>query len=234
VIYGLPEQSPRHDPELTPTILFLEKLLLFYVGGYHTVRLPARCPIPARGPAILISNHISSLDPVMIQSGCRRLIHWMMAREYYTIRSLRWFLGLIGAIPVDRARHDLGSIRKAIRALAAGQVVGMFPEGRIGLKEVGDFEVGAALLALRSGAPVYPVWVEGSTRGSEMVDAFLYPQKVTVVFGNAIALDRSDISRQSLERTAVMMRQAVLALQSRCDNPPPPQLLKNKNSLHFS
>ena len=67
---------------------------------HHTVVLK-RHPLPAEGPAILVCNHTSGLDPHLIQSPCRRLITWMMAKEYYDL----WFLK-----PVF---EQLGVIRRA-------------------------------------------------------------------------------------------------------------------------
>jgi len=151
---------------------------------------------------------------VLIQAACPRLITWMMAREYYEIAGLRWLFDLVGAIPVDRNGRDLHSTRAAFRALRAGRVLGIFPEGYIGVKEVHPFQTGAALLAMRSGVKIFPAWVEGSTRGTEMVEAYFLPQRVGIAFGSPMDLGKCDPSRQALDSAALKMRETVMALQA--------------------
>lgn len=180
---------------------------------YHHLSLLNACTLPQRGPAILVCNHISGIDPVMIQAACPRLIVWMMAREYYEIGALRWFFQRLQAIPVERTGRDLASTRMAFRALANGRVLGVFPEGRIApSRQLLPFQTGVALLALRSGAPVYPAYLEGTSRMTEMVEAFFSPQRLTIRFGPEVLLDRSDASKQGIEAATVKIQQAVAAL----------------------
>src|SRR6185503_14353564 len=69
--------------EERPAIKVLHRLVDLYVRGYPIVEMVSPCQIPKSGPAIVVSNHVSSLDPMLLQWGCPRLITWMMAREYY-------------------------------------------------------------------------------------------------------------------------------------------------------
>src|SRR5271154_5039084 len=70
----------------------------FLCRSYHNLRVLRPCPIPAQGPAILICNHISALDPCLLQSTCRRVIVWMVAAEFYELPGLNWFFRRIQAI----------------------------------------------------------------------------------------------------------------------------------------
>jgi 1-acyl-sn-glycerol-3-phosphate acyltransferase len=185
----------------------------FYMRGYHAVQSFGPCTLPVAGPAILVCNHLSGLDPFILQSCCSRLIVWMMAREYYEIPTMRWFFRTINAIPVDRRGRDLAATRSAIRALEAGRILGIFPQGRIG--ENGEdvpFQTGVAMVAVKTGVGVYPAYIEGSVRDTGMVEAFVYPQRVTVTFGNPVHLDRSDDSRPAIETATSAIRAAVFAL----------------------
>jgi 1-acyl-sn-glycerol-3-phosphate acyltransferase len=118
----------------------------------------------------------------------------MMAREYYDVPGLRRGLDAIGAIPVDRSGRDLAATRAALRALEDGCVVGVFPEGRIATrKELLPFQMGIGLLAMKSGAAVYPAYVRGTQYDKEMSEALFEPQNTTVAFGSAVdfaGLDR--------------------------------------------
>jgi 1-acyl-sn-glycerol-3-phosphate acyltransferase len=167
---------------------------LLYSRVYHQVRVVGRCGVPRNGAAILASNHISGLDPLLLQSACPRLIRWMMAREYYDVPGLRKQLDAIGAIPVERSGRDLAATRAALRALADGCVLGVFPEGRIATRnEVLPFQMGIGLLAVKSGVAVYTAHVRGSQYGKEMTEALSEPQSARLAFGPAV--DFGDMSR---------------------------------------
>src|SRR4051812_32702659 len=82
-----------------------------YARTVHDLRVLSPCRLPKRGPAILVCNHTSGLDPVLIQSTCPRLIVWMMAKEFYDIRWFTWGYELIEAIPVARSGRDVSATR---------------------------------------------------------------------------------------------------------------------------
>lgn len=194
---------------------FLTRLAHGYLRGYHRVAAAASCTLPPTGAAILVCNHISGLDPVVLQSQCARRIVWMMAREYYDIPGLKWFYKAIEAIPVERSGRDLSSTRAALRALESGQILGIFPEGRIETTGgIEPFQVGASLLALRGGAAVYPAALEGTTRGKEMDEVFMYPQRIRVSFGPPIEFDRNRSDRPGINDATRRMQDAVGALMA--------------------
>jgi 1-acyl-sn-glycerol-3-phosphate acyltransferase len=180
---------------------------------HHTiVRSPSR--LPAKGPAILVCNHISGLDPLLIQSACRRMIVWMMAREYYDIPGLNWFFKRIDAIPVERSGRDSAATRAALRALARGNVLGVFPEGRIETDhELLPFQTGVAMMAMKTGVDVYPAYIDGTQRGREMLQAFAIPNDVHLSFGSVITFDGSNTSRDALDVQTNRIRQEVSTLR---------------------
>jgi 1-acyl-sn-glycerol-3-phosphate acyltransferase len=170
-----------------------------------------------RGRAILVSNHISGLDPVLIQSVCHRLVVWMMAKEYYDIKLLSWIFRQVEAIPVHRSGRDAVATRSAMRALQLQRVLGVFPEGRIeDTGEVLDFQTGAALMAIHTGATVYPVAIVGSQEGKEMGECFLYRQSAIVNFGAPVQFDRGSTSREALDNATRLIRAAVMSLRQEC------------------
>lgn len=187
---------------------------LFSRVYHHTlVRRPVR--LPPAGAAILVCNHISGLDPVAIQAVCPRLIIWMMAKEYYQIKAMTWFFDLIHAIPVDRGGRDLAATRAALRALANGHVLGIFPEGKIETtRELLPFQAGVAMIAIKTGAPVYPAYIDGTQRGEQnMLRAFAVSNEMTLRFGPAVEFDRSSTGREVLDRAANAIRLAVSRLR---------------------
>src|SRR3954465_15627638 len=107
-----------HRPENRPIIRLLQAIDVCFARMYHRLSVLSPQRLPRHGPAILICNHVSGLDPLLIQSVCPRLITWMMASEYYAVPGLNWVFKQIGAIPVERSGRDLAATRAAMRALA--------------------------------------------------------------------------------------------------------------------
>lgn len=191
----------------------------FFTRYFHELSVLSPCPIPDHGPAILVSNHTAGIDPLLLQAaGPQRLIVWMMAKEYYEIPLLRWIFRKLQTIPVERSGRDMSATRAALRALEQGRILGVFPEGRIEPdRQILPFQTGIALMAQRSGAPVYPAYLDGTQRGREMVPSLLRPCSATVAFGPKIELGSAPDGREGLERQTDLIRAAVVGLQSRVE-----------------
>jgi 1-acyl-sn-glycerol-3-phosphate acyltransferase len=119
------------------------------------------------GGYILACAHVSHLDPFCLGALWPRRVAWMARVEFYrrgwSARALRW----LRAFPVHRQGVPVSAIREALRRLAHGEVVGLFPEGEImsGRDSVlrgGRIKRGVCLLAARSGRPVLPCLVLGT------------------------------------------------------------------------
>src|SRR4051812_12994992 len=123
--------STKVEPPLRAGARILVGIGRLYTRMFHDLEVLAPNQLPKSGAAILVCNHTSGLDPVLIQSACPRTIVWMMAKEYYEIAAIKRGFQLIDAIPVERSGKDLSSTRAALRALQNGRVLGIFPEGRI-------------------------------------------------------------------------------------------------------
>lgn len=158
-----------------------------WVRTYHRLTVSGSVRIPRRGPVILVSNHISGVDPILIQAVVPRPIIWMVAREYYELRGLRGLFQLIRAIPVARNGRDAAAMRSALRALRDGHVLGIFPEGRIATgSELIPFQQGVGTLAVRSQALIIPVYQSGSSFRASMIRSILEPQNVHQRWGEVI------------------------------------------------
>jgi 1-acyl-sn-glycerol-3-phosphate acyltransferase len=120
-------------------------------------------------------------------------------------------------IPVERSGRDSSALRAALRALQAGRVLGVFPEGRIEKdRELLPFQSGPALLALRTGAPVFPAYLDGTQRGSSMLGVFLHAREVEVTFGSQITLGPlPGEGGADLEVVGKRIQEGVEALRSR-------------------
>jgi 1-acyl-sn-glycerol-3-phosphate acyltransferase len=118
------------------------------------------------GPYILICNHLSGLDPVCVAHAVNNEeISFLGKKELLQGRFAGWFLRALHVIPVDRHNFDMAAMRACTQALREGRVLGIFPEGtRFKKGNMEELETGVALLALRSSAPVVPMYIHGKLR----------------------------------------------------------------------
>lgn len=121
--------------------------------------------LPREGAVIVIANHQSYWDPVVLGTALSRRVYFMAKEELFQIPLFGLLLRLLGAFPVRREVYDRRAFKMALDHLMRGHVVGIFPEGtRSHTGKLLPAQPGAAMLALRSGAPVVPVALIG-TRG---------------------------------------------------------------------
>lgn len=163
-----------------------------YLGLWQRYQRVGPCRVPGgtagAGAVIVVANHTSGLDPVILQaSSPRRIIHFMMAREYYE----KWPLSLIykafGAIPVNRTGNDIAAVRLALRALQEGKVLGLFPEGKISMDgSLQEGRPGVAAIALMSGATVVPACITGTRRHQGMLSDFMGRARVRIKYGKPL------------------------------------------------
>ena len=126
-------------------------------------KVTGRKNIPTRGPVLLAPNHIADCDPPFVALSLHRPLWFMAKRELFEIPVLGKLIDFAQAFPVERGVPDRAALKRAEQLLKAGQVVVVFPEGR--LSENGELQPllpGVALLALRAGVPVIPVGICGT------------------------------------------------------------------------
>jgi 1-acyl-sn-glycerol-3-phosphate acyltransferase len=215
VIQPLRKRPNSREPEKRIPVQLLRASNLIFARVYHNLTVLKPCTIPRRGPAILVCNHTSSIDPVFLQSVCpHRMITWMMAKEYLDTPGMGWLFRTVGIIPVDRNGRDTSSLRAALRALDAGRVLGVFPEGRIETdRELLPFQTGVAMMAMKTHVPVFPAYLDGTQRGKEMVGAALVPNRAILTFGPPIEFDRTKSNKIHLDQATAQIKSAVAALR---------------------
>lgn len=142
--------------------------------------------VPKEGPVILASNHIGWLDGPLLFLKAPRPAHALVKSELFVGRTGR-LLNYAGQIPITRGRTDVGALRTAADALAAEQVVIVYPEGRRGDGELRQIKNGVAWLALVSGAPIVPVAIFG-TREPGAASESRPPRgaRIDIVYGDPI------------------------------------------------
>jgi 1-acyl-sn-glycerol-3-phosphate acyltransferase len=133
-----------------------------------------------KGKAVVISNHLSMWDPLLIAVLFRRQIFWMGKAELFKSKIAKLFFKAVKAFPVRRGEGDLAAIRHAFRVLRDGKLFGIFPEGtRIKSKDLSRFEPGTAMIALKNDAPVLPIYIKGN---------YKFFKRMKVIIGEPIHL----------------------------------------------
>lgn len=121
--------------------------------------------LPKAGPLIVIGNHTSNADPLLVEAWLQARLGrpvQFLAKEQLFFWPLRPILDWYGAVPVRAGGSDVSAYRDGLALLRSGGVLGVFPEGtRSPDGRLGAARLGAALLAARSGVPVLPVGISG-------------------------------------------------------------------------
>ena len=138
--------------------------------------------LPATGGVLVASNHVSGLDPLLLLAASPRPLRFLIAREEYERWWLRWLLRAVGCIPVERTRNPRAALYAAREALERGEVVALFPHGRIHLDHHSPTPLkrGIVLLARMTGAPILPVRVEGVRGQGRTVAAVFIPSRAII------------------------------------------------------
>jgi 1-acyl-sn-glycerol-3-phosphate acyltransferase len=127
----------------------------------HPVRAIGKEHIPD-GPVVICPNHSALSDPlfVVFAFGYRYPIRAMAKAELMRIPVLGWILSKAGVFGVERGSADVGAVKKAIKVLKDGDKLLIFPEGtRVGEGESVEAKTGAAMMAVRTGTPLLPVYI---------------------------------------------------------------------------
>ena len=152
--------AARHPRPMVRCLVYLTVHLVY------RLRLRVADHIPAHGAALVVCNHVSFVDALVIGGASRRPLRFLMAKPMYHSPWLNWLFRLVGAIPVESERHDPGDVRRALlevsRALREGEVVMLFPEGGLTTDgEIHPFRRGLELILARDPVPVVPAGLSG-------------------------------------------------------------------------
>lgn len=132
----------------------------------------------------------------MLQASVKRRLHFLMTSDYYFKPVLNRYSRIMRAIPVMEERFNREAIRAALDVLAAGKPIGVFPQGELRAEgRLGQGMRGTALLAEKSGAPLYPVKLRGTGRALPVGARFIRPAAVEVRIGEPIKA--SDLEEES-------------------------------------
>jgi 1-acyl-sn-glycerol-3-phosphate acyltransferase len=174
----------------TPGQLPLRALNVVYTRVVWRTTVRGAIDLPPGQGGVIICNHRGSLDPAFIGLVVDRMVPWMVAKEYWANPMLGWFFRTCQCIPVGRGGVDTAATKMAIRHATSGELVGMFPEGRINETDqlLLPSRPGFALVALKARVPVIPCYIQGAPYDGTVWGSLFMPAKVRLLIGNPIDL----------------------------------------------
>ena len=163
--------------------------------------------LPSTGGVILVSNHASNADPVILMALCPRPLVFMAKEELYRPPLARLILYLWGgSFPVRRGATDVRAVREALALLEAGAPLVLFPEGTRRPDGLAEGHRGVGYLASRAAAPVVPVAIVGSDTINGLADLRRRPP-FEVRFGEpfTVSADDTDPTATIMHRIAALL-----------------------------
>lgn len=192
------------------------------IGLCFRIERRGRDRLPRAGGALVISNHVSWFDPPLLNLLLNRIPHWLAMVELFKPGFWRWFFTGGGVIPVNRDDPGIGPVKEAIRRVRAGGVLVLFPEGGIRqepntvLGGNPEFRPGAAVIAMKAGAPIVPAIIENARAIYEKRNWFFRRQTIRLTLGEPFRLE----ARCDREAATALMRAKLLALAAEVKQQP--------------
>jgi 1-acyl-sn-glycerol-3-phosphate acyltransferase len=170
---------------------FFRAIFRFIFIFFYRWNVRGRENIPDGG-IVLCCNHISNWDPMLLGGGIERQVHFMAKEELFRIPVVSQLVTAFGTFPIKRGSGDRQAIRRAIELAKDNRVLGIFPEGtRSKTGELGKAMPGAALIALKSGAQVVPVYIKGP---------YKIFHSITITYGQPFDLNERVMGKNNAER----------------------------------
>lgn len=166
--------------------IFCKVFLAWILWIVFRPRIFGRENLFVSGAAVICCNHRKMIDPILLGLICPRPIHFMAKKQLFDNEFLAVILKLFLVFPVNRKSTDMHSLKKALGVLEKGKIFGIFPEGKRAITNDMDMlEKGAAFLALKSGAPIIPVYIHpDSFVSSRPIVIVGSPIKTTTIIPN--------------------------------------------------
>ncbi|MHA2621755.1 MAG: lysophospholipid acyltransferase family protein [bacterium JZ-2024 1] len=189
-------KPPKDLPALSVFLWWSFKPVLFAASKvYLRLGSEGRENIPRRGPVLIVSNHLSHLDPPVLGITCPRPVRFMAREDLRRAPVVGPLIRRWGVIPVYREnrRAAASAVKLALVALQRGDVVAIFPEGtrsETGRLQPEKVRSGAAVLALESDATVVPAGIVGSHKAFPKSARFIRPYPVFVRYGTPLDLSQ--------------------------------------------
>ncbi len=190
---------PPLKPRRSYLPVFWEVIASLIARLHYRVRFRGHEHIPAKGGAVIIANHLAYIDPVVLQLACPRPIRFIGHKSLRSNAFFDWIFRMSGALTISAGKPS-EAIRLAIKAVEAGEIVAIFPEGQISRTgQLMAIRRGFEVIARKANVPIIPAYIDGvwgsvfSFAGNSYLwkSPRLMPTHVFVQFGAAIPVEQA-------------------------------------------
>lgn len=169
--------------------------VLFYI--IFLPKIKGKGNIPKKNGAVIAGNHKTNFDCFMVILSTRRCVHFLAKAELFKLSFFNWFFRNSGLIPVYRNGKDKKALETAIERLKKGELVGVFPEGRLNKASKNallPFKIGAVKMAKETGCPIIPFTINGRY--------IPFAHSIEIVFGEPYFVNENNLEEANkiLER----------------------------------
>ncbi|MEN3185917.1 MAG: lysophospholipid acyltransferase family protein [Atribacterota bacterium] len=168
-------------------VYFLSKYLaLFLLKLFFRFRVKGQFSIPKEGPCVIVSNHSSYLDPIVIGCAAPRRVYFVAKEELFRNPLARFFLYQLGAFPLRRKEVDQVAVKRIFTLLRQGKVVCLFPEGTRNDGVIREFKPGVIKLLLKAKVPLVVAGIRGTYESFPRGARFPRPFPIQVAFSHLL------------------------------------------------
>ena len=142
-------------------------IFLIIFKFFFRLKVTGQENIPQDGPFIIVANHSSLLDPIILGISVKPKVIFIAAAYLFKIHWLGYLLRKANSIPIHRENYtdNIESIKKALKILQKGGILGIFPEGGVDRQKNNlPVKAGAAFLATSVGVPIVPIRIKGADK----------------------------------------------------------------------
>ena len=156
-------KEKKQDPRGSAFFRVIYATLSGVIRLIFRIKVVGRENEPNEGGYVVVANHVSATDPIIICYAFRKhQVHFMAKKELFGVPLFGRFIRMLGAFPIDRGGNDVGAIRTAVEIVEDGKALGIFPQGHRYPKQnprETDTKNGAALIFSRAKCDVVPVYI---------------------------------------------------------------------------
>jgi len=187
---------------------------LIWMKFLHFLKVFGQANIPKDGSFICASNHVSLGDPPVLGvafSGIQ--LAFMAKQDLFDNKRWGWWFHGTQCIPISRNRKDIKATKEAVRRIRKGWPLAVFPEGT--RSEDGEFkqaENGVAFLSAKTGAPVIPVFVDGTQQALPKGGKYKAWMPVNVYIGEKVNFSGAESIENKREKYAFMSNKIMMAI----------------------
>ena len=169
--------------------------------------------VPKSGPLIIVCNHQSNFDPPLVAASVSKRRTWFLAKSelFNGPKIAKMFLRAYGGFPLHKGKSDLSAYKWALKKINSGEAIVIFPEGKRNPKGLGKPYLGAARIALKSGAPILPIAITGTENLISWTTVFKPRGTLNVKIGKIIQYEKSKNNQKTIQDEAANLTELIMS-----------------------